>query len=46
MTGAARKQLREAMPDHLRKVETDPEYRAETEKFRNLIVTFGNDTAD
>ena len=41
-----RKQLQEAVTRHRQKMETDPEYRAEAEKFLSYLVTFGNDTED
>ena len=39
-----RKQLQEAYSAYMHKMETDPEYRADTERFLRDLVTFGKDT--
>ena len=41
-------EIQEAMREHQRKLETDPEYRKGYEKIKNWVETvgFGNDTED
>ena len=41
-----RKQTMEAIADHRRLMETDPEYKAESERFFQSLITFGNDNTD
>ena len=40
------KELREAMLEHQRRIETDEEYRKRSEAFKKKLIHFGNDTED
>ena len=40
------KELREAMLEHKRMMETDEEYRKRSESFKKKLIHFGNDTED
>ena len=40
------KQTMEAIAAHIRRKEIDPEYKAESERFSQMFITFGNDNTD